>query len=103
MDRLKYGMITNPSRDIVREIRDASRMGFDYVEIGMEIPEGHPDVLIRKRQDILRVLKAFRHPPIAHTPYWTDLWSDYDEVRHAWIRVCNKSIFKPFSHFSYMA
>jgi sugar phosphate isomerase/epimerase len=92
MDRLKYGMITNPSRDIVREIGEASGMGFDYVEIGMEIPEGHPDILMRKRQAILSALKAFRHPPIAHTPYWSDLWSDYEEVRQAWVKVGKKSI-----------
>jgi sugar phosphate isomerase/epimerase len=92
MKRLKYGMITNPARDILSEIRTAHRMGFDYVEIGIEIPEGHPDILRRRRRAILRALKPFRHIPVAHTAYWFDLWSEYEEVRRAWVEVGRKSI-----------
>ncbi len=92
MDRPRYGMLTDPSRDIVKEIRAAQRMGFDYVEIGIEIPEGHYDTLKRRRREILKALKSFRHPPLGHTAYWSDLWSDYEEVRQAWLRVARKSI-----------
>lgn len=92
MDRPKYGMVTNPSRDIVKEIRDAARMGFDYVELFMEIPEGHQQILKRKRSGILKALKDLSHPPVGHTAHWSDLWSDYEEVRLAWIRVMKKII-----------
>lgn len=92
MERPKYGMITKPSDDMSKSIREASRQGFDYVELFIEIPAGHPDDLIKKRKSLLKTLERFRHPPVGHTPYWTDLWSDYEEVREAWIRVCKKSI-----------
>jgi sugar phosphate isomerase/epimerase len=92
MGILKYGMITDPSRDIVKEIRKASRMGFDYVELGMEIPEGHPDILRKRRRAIIGALKAFRHPPVGHTAYWFDIWSEYEDVRQAWLKVGRKSI-----------
>jgi sugar phosphate isomerase/epimerase len=92
MDRLSYGMITNPARDMLSEIRAARRMGFDYVELGIEIPRGHPDILRRKRRAMLRALKPLRHPPVGHTPYWTDFWSGYEEVRRAWVEVGRKSI-----------
>ena len=56
---LKYGMLTKPSRDIIKEIISAKRLGFDYVELGMEMPEGHPDTLRRKRKEILKDLTGF--------------------------------------------
>jgi sugar phosphate isomerase/epimerase len=90
--RPKYGMMTNPSRDIVSEIQSARRMGFDYVELEMEIPEGHHDILKNRKGEILKALKEFDKPPVGHTPYWSDLWSDYEEVRNAWIQVMRKSI-----------
>lgn len=92
MDRLSYGMMTNPARDIVSEINTAHRMGFDYVELGMEIPEGHPDILRRNSKAIARALQAFGHPPVGHTAYWFDLWSEYEEVRQAWLEVGRKYI-----------
>lgn len=92
MGVLKYGMVTTPSRDMIKEIRLARRLGFDYVELGVEIPEGHHDILRKRKKEIMRELREFRHPPIAHTPYWTDLWSEYDEVREAWVKVCKHFI-----------
>ncbi len=92
MDRPVYGMMTNPSRNVVEEIRAASRMGFDYAEINIEIPCGHPDILKRERLAILKALKKFEHPPVAHTAYWFDLCSDYEEVRQAWLSVAMKSV-----------
>lgn len=88
----KYGMLTNPARDIVREIRSAKRMGFDFVELGLEIPEGSADALRRKREAILKVLASFSHPPIAHTAYWLDLWTDYEEVRKAYLNICKRLV-----------
>jgi sugar phosphate isomerase/epimerase len=85
-------MVTNPSRDIVKEIMAASSMGFDYVELNIEIPEGHPEILKRKHHAILEALKSFDHIPVGHNPYWSELWSDYEEVRQAWIRVGRRSI-----------
>ncbi len=91
MDRPKYGMLTSPARDILSEIRTAHRMGFDYVELGIEIPEGHPDIIKRERRAILEALKPLGQP-IAHTAYWFDLWSDYEGVRRAWVEVGKKSV-----------
>lgn len=87
-----YGVMTDPSRDIVKEVGKASRIGFDFVELGMEIPEGHHDILRKKRRGILNALKTFKYPPVAHSAYWVDLWSDYEEVRQAWIRIIKKNI-----------
>jgi sugar phosphate isomerase/epimerase len=91
-ERPRYGMMTKPSSDIIKEIKTTKRMGFDYVELGMEIPQGHYDNYRKNRVGIIKALKAFDNPPLTHTGYWSDLWSDYDEVRNAWIGVFKKSI-----------
>ena len=37
----KFGLLTNPSIDILKEITDIYDLGFDYAEIGIEVPEGN--------------------------------------------------------------
>ena len=81
-----YGLLTNPSIEITSEIRKIYDLNFDYVEIGIEGPEGNPDIINKKKKDeIVKLLELFKQKPIAHTAYWIDLASDYDYVRHAWI------------------
>jgi sugar phosphate isomerase/epimerase len=80
-----YGLLTNPSNDIISEISKIYDLNFDYVEIGIEGPEGNPDIINKKRHEIAKLLEKFRQKPIAHTAYWIDLASDYDYIRHAWI------------------
>jgi hypothetical protein len=41
----KFGLLTNPSIDIVKEIKDIYDLGFDYTEIGIEVPEGNRQVI----------------------------------------------------------
>ena len=92
MGILKYGMMTNPSKDIIKEILKVRRLGFDYVELAVEIPEAHHDILRKRRKEILRELSRFRHGPVSHTTWQFDLTSDYEEVRQAWLSVAKSSI-----------
>lgn len=80
-----YGLLTNPSNEILSEICKIYDLDFDFVEIGIEGPEGNPTVINKKRYEISKLLRSFKHKAIGHTAYWLDLCSDYDYVRHAWI------------------
>jgi sugar phosphate isomerase/epimerase len=80
-----YGLLTNPSIEIISEISKIYDLNFDYVEIGIEGPEGNPDIINKRKDEILKLLEAFKQKPIGHTAYWIDLASDYDYIRHAWI------------------
>jgi sugar phosphate isomerase/epimerase len=81
---LSYGLLTNPSNDILNEISKIYDLNFDYAELGIEGPEGNPQI-INKKNEIARLLQKFKQRPIGYTAYWIDLCSDYDYVRHAWI------------------
>lgn len=80
-----YGLLTNPSKEIISEISKVYELNFDYVEIGIEGPEGNPDTINKKKDEIAKMLQRFKQKPIGHTAYWIDLGSDYDYIRYAWI------------------
>ena len=87
-----YGLLTNPSNEILSEITKIHDLGFDYVEIAVEGPEGNPQVIKKKRNEIVNLIQKFRHKAIAHTAYWIDLCSDYGYVRDAWILEATREI-----------
>jgi sugar phosphate isomerase/epimerase len=87
-----YGMLTNPSNEILDEIDNIHDLDFDYVEVGIEGPEGNPVIIEKKRNEILNLLRKFKGKPIGHTAYWIDLCSDYEYVRRAWIQEAMREI-----------
>jgi len=87
-----FGAMTNPDKDITREILNVNRMGFDFVELCLEIPYGHYDIVQREREKIKDALALLKFPPVSHTPHWIDIWSDYTEVRAAWMKILKKYI-----------
>ena len=87
-----YGLLTNPSNEIISEISKIYELNFEYAEIGIEGPEGNPDIINEKSDDIVKLLLRFKQKPIGHTAYWIDLASDYDYIRHAWINEAMREI-----------
>ena len=69
-----YGLLTNPSNEILSEIRKICDLNFDYVEIAIEGPEGNPNVINKKKYKISKLLQNFNHKAIGHTAYWLDLF-----------------------------
>ena len=67
-----YGLLTNPSIEIISEISKIYDLNFDYVEIGIEGPEGNPDIINKKKNEIIKLLGRFKQKPIGHKAYWID-------------------------------
>ena len=42
---LSYGLLTNPSNDILSDISNIYDLNFDYAELGIEGPEGNPQII----------------------------------------------------------
>lgn len=87
-----FGLLTNPSNELLSEIRKIHLLGFEYAEIAIEGPEGSPQVLIDRRIGITRLLQKFGLRPIGHTVPWVDLGSDYEYIRQAWILEAMRNI-----------
>lgn len=80
-----YGLLTNPSNEIIGELSKIYELNFEYAEIGIEGPEGNPEIIKKKKNEIVQLLQRFKQKPTGHTAYWIDLGSDYDYIRNAWI------------------
>lgn len=89
---VKFGLLTNPAKDILEEIRIIQDLGFDYVEIGIEFPGGSPELVMAQKNKILALTKKFHHPPLAHTAWWLDFASLHPKIRKNWIDEAKLSI-----------
>ena len=61
-----YGLLTDPSNEILSEIRKIYDLNFDYVEIGIEGPEGNPTIINKKRYEISKLASE-----IQAQSYWS--------------------------------
>lgn len=88
----KFGVLTNPFMDILKEIKEIHRLGFDYPEIGIEAPGGMPEIIAENKEKILSLLKKFPSPAIGHTSWMIDLGTPYDDIRKAWVEEGKRDI-----------
>ena len=51
-----YGLLTNPSNEILDEITNIHDLDFEYVEVGIEGPEVNPLIIEQKKNDIINLL-----------------------------------------------
>lgn len=88
----KFGFLTNPSVDIIKEIKWSGKLGVDYIEIGFEPPLGANDILLSKRKQIRSLLKRKGLFCLAHSPYWTLHGSMFESIRKAWVETTKSQI-----------
>jgi len=89
---VKYGALTSPVRNVLNEIKLFHELGFDYVEIGIEGPEGSCEKILRDRKKILALLKRYKMFAVGHTSWWIELGSPYEVVRKAWVEESKRTI-----------
>jgi sugar phosphate isomerase/epimerase len=89
---MKFGRLTNPTMGILEEIKTNHELGLDYVEIGIEGPKGSPEIISKKKKQILSLLKKYNMFAIGHTSWWADLGSTYEPVRLGWLEEGKKAV-----------
>ncbi|MDE1825307.1 MAG: sugar phosphate isomerase/epimerase [Candidatus Micrarchaeota archaeon] len=82
---MQYGLLSSAIYDLTEEIKSIKKLGFDYVEIGIEEPKATPQILIRQKAQILGLLKEYRMQALGHTSYWVGFGSSHNKVREGWI------------------
>lgn len=82
---MKFGCLTNPSIDILEEIKTIGNLGFDFVEIAMEEPLGMPEILLENKKQISKLLDRYQLFALAHAPWWAELGTLFERIRKAWI------------------
>ncbi|MBI4167676.1 MAG: sugar phosphate isomerase/epimerase [Candidatus Aenigmarchaeota archaeon] len=87
-----FGTTTNPSIDVINEIKEIALLDFDFVEISIEEPCGSHRIIARNARKINRVIAKHKMFALGHAPWWIDLGSPHEIVRKAWISECEKII-----------
>jgi len=88
----RFGNLTNPSMDIVKEIKSIGRLGFDFAELGFEEPLGRYDTILRKRKNVLDAIKKYNLFVTGHAPWWAELGTTNEAVRKGWLIESKKVI-----------
>jgi len=82
---LKFGLLTNPLIPVTKEICRFTKLGFDYVEIGIEEPAATPKILLKQKNQILELLSKNKMFAIGHTAYWVHFGTSHEKGRIGWI------------------
>jgi len=88
----KFGLLTSPVEFVPDQITKFRKLGFDYVEIGIEEPNATPRILMRQRDEILRLLSANGMPALGHTAYWVGFGSSHEKARLGWVEEAKDMI-----------
>jgi len=88
----KFGLLTDPLEFVPDEITRFHKLGFDYVEIGIEEPNATPRILLRQRDEILRLLSANDMAALGHTAYWVGFGSSHEKARLGWVEEARDMI-----------
>ncbi len=89
---IKFGLLTNPAHNIVDEIKTILKLGFDYAEVGIELPGGAPEVILKNKKIILSLLDKFNSQGPGHTAWWIDFGNGYEIIKKSWIEEGKKNI-----------
>jgi sugar phosphate isomerase/epimerase len=81
---MQIGLMNNPRTDPLAEIDFIAANGFDFIDLTLEYPMAHPDVL--SKQNLLKALADSRLGVVGHTAYYLPFGSPISALRDAAVR-----------------
>ena len=81
---MKLGVMNNPTADPAEEVKAAAANGFDFIDLTLEHPQAHIDVL--NREAVLKALEETGLGVVGHTAYYLPFASPMGEIRDAAVR-----------------
>ena len=63
-----YGAMNFPVRPLLEEVESVGKLGFDYLEVAMDPPQGHYSVIRRIESDLMRALEQRNLSVVCHLP-----------------------------------
>ncbi len=87
---MKIGLMNNPRRELAAEIEFIASNGFDFIDLTLEYPKAHIDIL--DRQQALAELKDSGLGVVGHTTYYLPFGSPINSIREAAINDVIRSV-----------
>lgn len=83
-----FGMSNSPMRDVLDEVDEAARLGFDYMELNMDAPRSKPAMLLARKDALLAKLEQKGLGlPVAHMPIMVYTASMEDALRRVSVEI----------------
>lgn len=88
---MHFGLMVNPSVDIVKHMEKIHENSFDFAELSIEPPNALPEKIRNNLKEIKKTAALFSQPLVGHTAWWLDLGTEYNYMREAAIREFKKA------------
>ena len=80
---MRYGAMNFPVRPVLEELDVISGMGFDYLELAMDPPQAHYELIHQQMTELLRALDRSKMGLICHLPTFVNTADLTDSLRKA--------------------
>jgi len=77
------GAMNNPHKKLIEQIHQIGEMNFDYVELTIEFPNAHPQIIEKKKKEILDVICSYNLGILSHLPWYFSIAHPYPRVQSA--------------------
>jgi sugar phosphate isomerase/epimerase len=81
---MKLGVMNNPTSDPVEAIKTIAECGFDFLDLTLEYPQAHIDII--NREAVLKALEETGLETVGHTAYYLPFASPMGDLRDAAVR-----------------
>lgn len=78
-----YGAMNFPIQPVLQELETISTLGFDYLELTMDPPQAHHQMIAQQREQITRALARNNMKVICHLPTFLSTADLSDRIRKA--------------------
>ena len=63
-----YGAMNFPVMPFLKELEEIKRLGFDYLELAMDPPQAHHEIIRRQKANLHKALDEFKMGLVCHLP-----------------------------------
>ena len=90
---MRFGATNNPVKDLLSQIPEIKRKGFDYLELCLDPPEASPEKIASLKSEIVSVMDGEGlRAEVAHLPCFVWMADMYESIRQASIDEVNKAL-----------
>ncbi len=89
---MKLGAMNSPGREVVEQLNFFAREGFDFAELAIEAPEATPELLRRKKEELMDVIESHSLELVAHLPWYFEIAHPYARVRDAYLQEVGSAL-----------
>jgi len=77
------GAMNNPHKKLIEQIHQFGEMNFDYLELTVEHPYARPELIEKKKKQIMDAISSYNLGLLSHLPWYFSIAHPYERVQKA--------------------